>query len=458
MANDVNFDALARKTVQSNGAMDDLNTLYGHAFALQKWHFIARGKLPEVGPYVASNADFADGKPMVRAFTDTDRLQRFVKENNLADADGSHQILSIPTDKIIDYLEQFISEGVHGIWFNSDSESDGFFVPLKQLRPIREHLEKLNTLKPAEKNPTVETAIVIVKDGLMLPSGFVAPSSYTCNFFCRVPSDWIEGEQLKENYLEKIYQKVYGETWRSGNSDGSRYVVQDSYSKVFTPEVVKTTKWSGTVNDQDNHFWFYIASETGEVKSVTAEEFQADVDSFFNQAPPKTDLYISSFQQGTVKPETSLTPFFKALAPLLEDYAGAGEFTESFSPGNDEKDMSDLFEDVASNSHGSYLKFKSYTFRRFGTEPAVEFKTIGSNLLTHVRTSERLIVNFTLSKERETAVTKLIVRFLGRESEVEKLLQAVGPALETSEFKVLLQMKGAPPPASLKLLGLEDAG
>jgi hypothetical protein len=38
-------------------------------------------------------------------------------------------VLSVPTDKIVDYLEQFISEDVHGIWFNSDSQSDGFFAP-----------------------------------------------------------------------------------------------------------------------------------------------------------------------------------------------------------------------------------------------------------------------------------------------------------------------------------------
>jgi hypothetical protein len=148
MTDEVDFDSLARKTMESDGAIEALNNLYGHVFALPKWHFIARGQFPDVSPYVASNAQFAGGQYMVRAFTDTDRLLRFAKENALmgTDAVGGEEvlILSVPTEKIVDYLEQFIPQGVHGIWFNSDTESDGFFVPLKQLRPIKEYLENLS--------------------------------------------------------------------------------------------------------------------------------------------------------------------------------------------------------------------------------------------------------------------------------------------------------------------------
>jgi hypothetical protein len=145
MADEVDFDELARRTNESNGAMEDLSTLFRHAFALPKWHFIARGQFPDVSPYVASNAQFADGQYMVRAFTDTVRLQRFAKENDLMEVDAAGEekvsILSIPTDGIVDYLEQFIPLGAYGIWFNSDTQSGGFFVPLKQLRPIKEYLK-----------------------------------------------------------------------------------------------------------------------------------------------------------------------------------------------------------------------------------------------------------------------------------------------------------------------------
>lgn len=454
MANDVNFDLLTQKTVASNGALEDLNALYGAAFALPEWHFIARGRFPNIHPYIAANAGYAGGQNMVRAFTDTARLMRFARENELTAPGGTCDSLSIPTGGIVEYLEGFIADGVDGIWFNSDSESDGFFVPLKQLRPIKAHLEKLGMLKPAANGTGVATLLVVVRDALMLPSGFVSPASYTCNYFCRVPAGWTDGDKLKDEHLEKIYRQVYGPVWRAGNSDGSRYVVQDSYSKVFPPETVKTTTFAGTENTADNHFWFYLADEAGAINNVTADEFQAAVDAEFRPAPPaEPDPYINAFRQGAVKPETSLTPFFKAIAPLLENYAGAGEFTESFSPGTDQTDMSDLFEDVTKNSHGPYLKYKSYTYRRFGTEPPVKFQTIGSNLLRHADTAQPLIVNFTLS--REPAAAKLIVRFLGRESAVEKLLAAVEPALDACDFQVLLEMKGEPPPASLKLLGLE---
>ena len=81
---------------------------------------------------------------MIRAFTDSVRLQHFAKENNLTAPDGSAQMLEIPVKGAVEYLEQFIKYGVHGVWFNSDTVSDGYFIPLAQLRPIKEHLAKIN--------------------------------------------------------------------------------------------------------------------------------------------------------------------------------------------------------------------------------------------------------------------------------------------------------------------------
>jgi hypothetical protein len=149
----VDFDALARKANET-GAMEEIGNLFGHAFALKQWHFIARGQFPDVHPYIASNEQVADGQYMIRAFTDTDRLLRFAQENNLmengvSESEKSALILSIPTDNIIDYLEDFIPQGAYGIWFNSDTKSDGFFIPLEQLQPIKEHLEnKKRRLSP----------------------------------------------------------------------------------------------------------------------------------------------------------------------------------------------------------------------------------------------------------------------------------------------------------------------
>lgn len=143
----VDFDGLSRKANKSGFARKDLEVLFGAVFSLTEWNFISRGQFPNVNPYIASNRDYAEGKDMVRAFTDTDRLQRFAKENSLTQPNGEVLILTIPTEKVIEYLEQFIDQGVHGVWFNSDIKSDGFFVPLRQLRPIEENLKKLNLIK-----------------------------------------------------------------------------------------------------------------------------------------------------------------------------------------------------------------------------------------------------------------------------------------------------------------------
>ena len=144
MQPEVDFDLLSRRTMESNVDLAIFSNLFGHVFALPEWHFIARGEFPDINPYVASNAAIADGKYMIRAFTDTARLDRFAEENQLKDADGNVLILSIPTANIIPYLEGSIEHGVYGIWFNSDTQSEGFFTPLTQLRVIKAHLEKVN--------------------------------------------------------------------------------------------------------------------------------------------------------------------------------------------------------------------------------------------------------------------------------------------------------------------------
>ncbi|RYG70175.1 hypothetical protein EON80_08440 [bacterium] len=140
MPQEIDFDALSLKAAESNVAIEHFSNLYGNVFLLPVWYFVARGEVPNVGPYIASNAGMAEGKPMIRAFTDSERLTRFVKENQLEDANGNHLAISIPTDDIITYLEGLMASGVYGIWFNSDTQSNGFLVPIERLRPIQEFL------------------------------------------------------------------------------------------------------------------------------------------------------------------------------------------------------------------------------------------------------------------------------------------------------------------------------
>ena len=66
------FDRLSAVANDAGAAIGDQDALFGAAFRLKEWHFIARGELPGVRPYVAANPGIASGAPMVKAFTDHD--------------------------------------------------------------------------------------------------------------------------------------------------------------------------------------------------------------------------------------------------------------------------------------------------------------------------------------------------------------------------------------------------
>lgn len=114
---------------------------------------------------------------------------------------------------------------------------------------------------------------ITLKDGLMLPSGFTAPAAYSCIIFCRVSPDWIDGEQLNMVKLERVFENLYGEHWRAGNDDGSRYVVRLVEARVLTDAEEQTAPWRGASNSGQYHYWFYHVSATGELQKVEAAGF-----------------------------------------------------------------------------------------------------------------------------------------------------------------------------------------
>jgi hypothetical protein len=285
----MNIDELAQKTFAPDAASEDKERLFTAVFLLDQWHFIADGGAPRCSLFPEMFGD----QPAVVVFTDAERATRFLAENGL-DYSSASSLLSVSTANVVDYLEQLIPHGIVKIFFNPDRKSLGFYNDLKMMRPIYEYLESKGLLmKKAEnqpeelaRNPSIVTLIVQIKDGLGFPSGFVKASDETQSLFCRVPSDWTEGEQLKPAYLEKIYAQLYGANWRAGNSDGSSYQILDSYTKIFSPETVKTTNFSGTVNQDKHQFYFYLGDKYDHLRKVTAEEFQADIDAEMRQKEP----------------------------------------------------------------------------------------------------------------------------------------------------------------------------
>lgn len=449
--NGVDFDELSRKTNQPNPPMEDLNALFGATFALSEWLFIARGEMPNVNPYIAANAAVAGGQQMIRAFTDSNRLQRFARENNLTDADGNSQMLSIPTEGIVEYLEQFIEYGVHGVWFNSDSVSEGFFVPLKQLRPIKEHLAKIN-----QKTATTEfTALVLtITDGLSLPSGFVKQSDYNCNFFCWIPRQWTENLQLKSEYLEKLYEQFYGAGWRSGNSDGSRYVVLEANSAAISPERVQGTDWNVAQNNELNRYWFYIGEGNGAFKKVTADEFKTNIDAYFqgqNQSEARnrqdnlanfgmSETVDGDFEQnlninqvGTVDFDTSIAPFYEAIVPLLRDFQGTGEYLTLLR--FEESGKSEQVENIVENAHGAYLQIRRFLYLNPKNGVRIGVNSIHSNHLRHVQTNAELIVSIELCKNLDNQTGVFYHRFEGPKADVLHLAATIQPILESFNYQ-----------------------
>jgi len=447
ISNETNFDALSKKAMETN-AIDDLNALFGAAFALKQWNFISRGELPNVYPYVASNPTVADNQPMIRAFTDTDRLMRFARENNLTDADGSCQMLTIPTENIVSYLEGFVEQGAFGVWFNSDSESKDFYIPIKQLQPIKAHLAKL---KPAAE--TKFTALVLtISDGLMLPSDFVKKSSYNCNFFCWIPREWTEDLQLKPEYLEKLYDQFYGAGWRAGNSDGSRYVVLEANSSVISPERVESTKWNIVQNNELNRYWFYIGEANGTFKSVSADEFQANFDAYFqakarnkqddlaNLGVSETsdgdfDLNLNINKVGAVNFDTSIAPFYEAIVPFLKDYQGTSEYVTLLR--FEESGKSQGVENIAENAHGAYLQIRRFLYLNPKNNVRIGVNSIHSKTLRHVETNAELILSFELCKNLDNQTGVFYHAFQGPKSEVLKLESAIQPILEKFNYQAV---------------------
>jgi hypothetical protein len=452
ISNETDFDALAKKAMETN-AMDDLNALFGAAFALEKWNFISRGELPDIYPYVASNPAAADNQPMIRAFTDGERLMRFARENNLTEADGSVKVLTMPTETIIPYLEGFIEHGTYGVWFNSDSESKDFFIPIKQLQPIKDHLAKMQP-KTAE---TEFTALILtITDGLMLPSGFVKKSAYQCNFFCWIPREWTEDLQLKNEYLEKLYEQFYGTNWRSGNSDGSRYVVLEANSAVISPERVQGTNWNVVQNSEVNRYWFYVGKANGAFTKVAADEFQAHLNAYFQKqttgkarksqdnsadfgmsetADGDVDINLTVNKVGAVNFDTSIAPFYEAITPLLKDFRGTGEYLTLLR--FEDSGKSQVVENIAANSHGAYLQIRRFLYLNPKNNVRIGVNSIHSSHLRHVQTNAELIVSLELCKNLDNQTAVFYHAFQGPKSEILKLSATIQPILESVNYQAV---------------------
>lgn len=127
--------------------------------------------------------------------------------------------------------------------------------------------------------------MLMLKDGLQTASGFLAEADYYCLIYCRVPDEWVIGEipessemwlkgfSLAEDKLEKVFQMLYGATWREGNSDGSQYVVLSVGTRLLNPQEMERPWQLDDLTNKQFHYFYFIADPDGKFRSVSREKF-----------------------------------------------------------------------------------------------------------------------------------------------------------------------------------------
>ncbi|SDY72517.1 hypothetical protein SAMN05444365_103261 [Micromonospora pattaloongensis] len=84
----------------------------------------------------------------------------------------------------------------------------------------------------------------------------------TRTFWCRLPADWVTDGALCARRRESLVDRLYGPGWRTGDPDGSRYVILDMQEKVLSEREARARPWLG---DRAN---FYVCEPDGTLRGV----------------------------------------------------------------------------------------------------------------------------------------------------------------------------------------------
>ena len=86
----------------------------------------------------------------------------------------------------------------------------------------------------------------------------VSPASYNLILYVRAPASWLNGDTLNSQAKETVLAHLYGPNWRSGNEDGSAYVVLEYRCRPMTSTEEEDGAWHHTP-----HSWYYRVSPAG---------------------------------------------------------------------------------------------------------------------------------------------------------------------------------------------------
>ncbi len=133
--------SLLVEKASKSGNNEDLSILWKATLNLDQWHFITKDTVDINArkPFVG----IIDNQPWVFVFTDRIEAQKYAtSEGNkgFTDKDGNTHLISMDTDKAIEYILTLQSQGVYGMRIN---EGNGWFSPIENLNPIIEHVKNL---------------------------------------------------------------------------------------------------------------------------------------------------------------------------------------------------------------------------------------------------------------------------------------------------------------------------
>ena len=127
------IDLLLEKA-KNSGNNEDLSQLWKATLHLPQWHFITRqtDRPEDRKPFIG----VIESRPWVFMFTDREKAREYgnaIKDGGFVDEEGNVLVISMDTQKAVDYLMSLSSNGVYGIRIN---ELNGWFSPLAQLPAI----------------------------------------------------------------------------------------------------------------------------------------------------------------------------------------------------------------------------------------------------------------------------------------------------------------------------------
>lgn len=137
-----NIDILVAGATKT-GSAGDLTKLWKATLKLKQWHFITKYKadIQDSVPFIG----VIDNQPWVFIFTDRQKAEQYClneKNDGFTDTKGTSFIISMDTEKAVDYILDLHSKGVYGMRIN---EGNGWFSPIADLTAIIEYVKKTSS-------------------------------------------------------------------------------------------------------------------------------------------------------------------------------------------------------------------------------------------------------------------------------------------------------------------------